>query len=191
MRTNPATAASTPPRPSARERGFSLLEVLIAAALFLVIAVGLVPLFTRSMLNNILGNESTEASTFAISQIESPRTLPMDHQDLRITSGLSRATQEFYEMQWMTEGAARYFVDVGWTTTAPAADLMRWRRDTTVQQFHMSDLQDDQILKTPLAAGTSPFAVSFKVITVQLTNPRTQQQRMIARWVKAIGPSSF
>ena len=64
-------------RPQARavgaEAGFSLLEVLIAAVLMLVIAVGVLPLFTRAMTASLSGNDSSQASNFGRSRLECMR----------------------------------------------------------------------------------------------------------------------
>ena len=44
-------------------KGLSLTEVLIAAALLLLIAISLIPLFQRSVVSNLYGTEATQAST--------------------------------------------------------------------------------------------------------------------------------
>ena len=47
---------ATVPHPSAERRpeaGFSLIEVLIASMLLLFIVIGVLPLFSRSMINNL------------------------------------------------------------------------------------------------------------------------------------------
>ena len=58
-----------------RERGFSVVEALVAAAIILVIASGVLPMFTRAMVNNVAGNEST-LPLFIWSQLRFPNKLP-------------------------------------------------------------------------------------------------------------------
>jgi len=49
-------------RTGRRDAGFSIIEALIAAAILLIIALGLLPLFTRSISDNVSGNDATQAT---------------------------------------------------------------------------------------------------------------------------------
>ena len=61
-------AARATPGP---EAGFSLIEALIATGILLMIAIGIIPLFASSILNNTRGADSTTATNFSRSQLES------------------------------------------------------------------------------------------------------------------------
>ena len=50
--------------------GFSIIEALIAAAILLIIALGLLPLFSRSINDNVSGNDATQATNGSRTQIE-------------------------------------------------------------------------------------------------------------------------
>jgi Tfp pilus assembly protein PilV len=56
--------------PQVTERGLSIVEVLIASALLLIIALGILPLFSRSIISNRQGLDSTEVSNMARTQME-------------------------------------------------------------------------------------------------------------------------
>jgi len=53
-------------RPRASEAGFSVVEGLIAAALLVFILIGVLPLFERSRLNLMQGNDSTQVANAVI-----------------------------------------------------------------------------------------------------------------------------
>jgi len=52
-----------------RAAGFSFIEALIATGIMLIIAVGIIPLFASSVLNNTRGADSTTATNFGRSEI--------------------------------------------------------------------------------------------------------------------------
>ncbi len=60
------------------EQGFSLVEVLIAAAIFLVVALGIVPLFAQAIVNNRSGADYTTATNLAKSELRAPVLAPHD-----------------------------------------------------------------------------------------------------------------
>ena len=59
----------------AATKGFSLIEVLMAMALLVVVVAGLLPLFTRSVLENLEGKESTLSVNHARSELETQKQL--------------------------------------------------------------------------------------------------------------------
>lgn len=77
-------------RPSS---GFSLIELLIAAGLMMVIMIGTIPLFMRSVTDNMAGRESTHATNWSRSRLESVNGLPLDREMYEI-SGLATARQD-------------------------------------------------------------------------------------------------
>ncbi|MDH3402262.1 MAG: hypothetical protein OES32_00080 [Acidobacteriota bacterium] len=132
-------------RPALRQAGFSLLEGLLAAALVMVITLGIMPLFTRSIIQNVAGKESTLSSNYARSTSEEMISLPLDREALRpVVSELSRETCEDYE------------AGTGWTLRDPCsadpAGTPTWTRQTTIQQFSIRDIYD-----ADTASGTPTF----------------------------------
>ena len=73
--------------PGITERGLSIVEVMIAAALLLIIALGILPLFSRSIISNRQGLDSTEVSNMARTQMEEYVQLPFNHQMLTVPDG--------------------------------------------------------------------------------------------------------
>lgn len=139
-----------------REKGFSLLEVMIAAVILLVIALGLIPLYARSIQSNVSGFDYTQVSNFAKSRAEeflqypwnSPRLIvPIGNNQLQIT--------DFYSQQ-----------DHTWKPVLASGEEALFNRVTTVRQLGIGDIT------TPLAGGTGAAAVHVKEITVTVTGTR-------------------
>ena len=158
-RQGPASETRSVSRGSA---GFSLIEVLIAAALLLFIALGVLPLFTRAMIDNNSGSESTQVANMARSRLEELYQLPFNSAEMTITAGTENVFEEYYSM-----------TDKIWKDgPAPndATDLASWSRVATVRQYAVNAL-DDEILDPAeaLPAGSDPSRIHLKEleITVQ------------------------
>ena len=141
--------------------GFSLIEGLIAAALFLAIAMGVLPLFTRSMINNEGGSDFTQISNAAKARAEELFELPFDSPILAINAGTETIYEEYFSRR-----------DEVWRpgTEADATgdgDLALMRRTTTIRQFNVNDLT------TPLDNSAPPGSVQLREITVQARSTRT------------------
>jgi Prokaryotic N-terminal methylation motif len=118
-----------------RDAGFSLLEALVAAALVLIITLGIMPLFTRSIIQNVSGKESTLSTNYSRSSTETLMPLPLDREVLRPPSGLD--AQEVCE---------RYDSTTEWTTYACGSSLSgqpTWLRTSTVHQYSIREIYDD------------------------------------------------
>ena len=156
--------AAAPSSDRRSEAGFSLVEVLIATALLLLIVIGLIPLFTRSMLNNVEGDEATRATNVAVDNFERLLSLPFDSLPMSLPAGVAITTQDdallLNTNQWHDAGSI------------PAGDHARYLRTTTVQQFNISDLLDNGTLDNPLPGGWTPSQVHIKVVDIQVGNPR-------------------
>jgi prepilin-type N-terminal cleavage/methylation domain-containing protein len=141
------------------ERGFSLVEVLVAAAILLVIALGLVPLYTRSIRSNVEGFDYTHVSNFAKSRAEEYRQLPFSSPGLTVPTGQAELeVPDFYsskEHRWMNE--------TEWATAESGGDVALFTRTTTVRQFGVSDLT------APLDGGQPAH---LKEITVAVQGSR-------------------
>lgn len=150
--------------------GFSLVEALIAAAILLVIALGLIPLFARAIVDNTTGNDSTQATNHTRTQLEELIQLPFNHQRLTLPAGAVQSQ----EVESWTQGVRDQTGDAqeGWWPGVPAdKGLPLWTRTTRVRQFNISDL-DDGTLDNPEEGGTQPTFVHLKEVEVQLDNAR-------------------
>jgi prepilin-type N-terminal cleavage/methylation domain-containing protein len=141
---------------SRSQRGFSVVEVLIAAAIFLIIAVGVLPLFIQSIRNNVAGRDATDISHVSKSRVE--ELLQVPYNSLEIPAG---STESVIEDYWSRTNKS-------WLTgTPPLADAV-WLRTTRVRQFALSDLTADGVADHPLDGGTPTGQVHFKEIVVEL-----------------------
>lgn len=150
--------------PPARERrraaGFSIIEVLVAAAILLVIALSLIPLFSRSLLANKSGADATTTSQFAISRVEALYQLDFNNAVLD-----PAVSNEYYSRR-----------DEEWVAgTAPSADPALWTRSTDIAQFNLSDLDDDGVFNSPLPVGTDPVFIHIKRIEITVDSARDQK----------------
>jgi hypothetical protein len=71
--------------------GFSIIEALIAAAILLIIALGLLPLFTRSISDNVSGNDATQATNGSRTQVEELLNVPFNNDRLAIPAGATNS----------------------------------------------------------------------------------------------------
>lgn len=166
-------------RPAARrgEAGFSIVEALIAAAILLVIALGLLPVFSRAINDNVTGNDSTQATNGSRTEVEELLQLPFGNTRLLVASGQTQAqTKDYYTRAKSDAGTDTYQIGdatEGWTTDATAAGRgpVLWNRTTTVEQYGITDLNDGK-LDTPLDGSTQGNFVHLKQIQVQIENPK-------------------
>lgn len=165
--TGVATGASRPPKLDRhpckrmpRAEGFSLIEGLVAGGLMLIIALGILPLFTRSMINNVGGSDFTQVSNAAKSRAEELFELPFDSQLLAITTGTDRVLEEYLSQRdkvWKPGVEADAVAD---------SDLALARRTATIRQFNINDLA------SPLDNSAPPGSVQIREITVQVRSTR-------------------
>lgn len=145
------------------QHGFSVVEVLIASLIFLVIAVGILPLFAASTRNNVDGREASEVSNFSRSAVED--LMQAAFNDARLTipaSGTVLTTSEYYSKVTQT-----------WKTGTPSsADPALWQRRVKVRQFNVSDIKDDGILNNPLQGDAEVGQVHLKEIEVEVWHAR-------------------
>lgn len=136
--------------------GFSLVEVLVAAFILMVIALGLVPIFTRSIRSNVEGFDYTQVSNLAKSRAEEYVQYPFFAPQLTIPGGSEQleVTDYFSDQQHR------------WVGAVSTGDVALFTRTTTVRQFGVSDL------KTPLPGDAPPDTVHLKEITVAIAGLR-------------------
>ncbi len=164
--------------------GFSIIEALIAAAILLLVAIGVLPLFVRAMTNNVSGSESTRVSNYSKSQIEDLFQLPFGSATLEV-GGTLLVPQYFEDPNPAIDGDER------WVTTTTAGRLVTWDRVATVRQYAVSAF-DDGVLQTSEAqpAGTATEFIHLKEIEVDVDARRAPgvlqlAPRMTARTLKS------
>jgi len=146
-----------------RERGLSLIEAVIAAGLLLVIAVGIIPLFTQAMSSNQSGADSTSVSNMARSQVEELYQLPFNNVRLTLTGGTELVISSYYSL------ATRKWYD----GEAPVGDPALWTRTATIRQYSVNSLDDGLLEPTEaLEADALPGQVHFKEIEVAALGTR-------------------
>ena len=142
------------------ERGFSVVEVLIATLIFLIIAVGILPLFAASARSNLEGREATEVSNFGRSSIEDLLQAPISDPRLAVPSGSTVRVSDEYWSQ----------TSKSWKPgTGTSADPALWRRRTRVRQYNVSNLS------VPLDGGIDSGQVHLKEVEVQVWHGRDPQ----------------
>lgn len=148
-----------------RAEGFTLIEVLIGLFFLLVIALGILPVFFRSSIENVSGKEATEVTNLGRSELEEFRQLPFNSANLTIDAGSEKTFDEYYS-----------FNDKKWKPgLAPTdgTDSARWSRSATVRQYGASALDDGQLDPSEaLPAGTDPGFIHLKEIYVTLDSSR-------------------
>lgn len=155
---------------TAREAGFSLVEALIAGLILLFIAMGLIPLFARSLRDNMSGNDSTQASNHGRARLEELQQLPFNNQSLSLAAASTEAT---VAESWAQGNVAQVGdADEGWWPGAPSGHgSLLWSRQTVIRQYGITDL-DDGTLGDPLPGGTEPVFVHLKEVEVRLESER-------------------
>ncbi|HET9769010.1 MAG TPA: prepilin-type N-terminal cleavage/methylation domain-containing protein [Thermoanaerobaculia bacterium] len=145
------------------ERGFSLIEVLIASVILLFVALGVITLFTMSASSNLQGSESTKAANYARERLELLWQVPFSDPQLTITgSATDKKSYEYYD----AAPTARKWVAMPGPTPPVGAT---WTRITTIRQFAANDLA------TPINGDVgiaNPQQVQMKEIKVEVHNAR-------------------
>jgi hypothetical protein len=137
-----------------------LIEGVVAAAILLAISLGILPLFTRSIINNRSGFEFSEITNASKARAEELFQLPFDSPQLAINSGTERIFEEYFSQR-----------DKIWTPGIESdatsdGDLALLRRTTTIRQFNVNDLN------TPIDDSAPPGSVQIREITVRAQSTR-------------------
>lgn len=131
------------PQRSRDQAGFSLVEALVATLLVATIVLGVMPLFTTSIVQNVSGKESTIATNYSRSGTEELVSLPLDRIQLRPPVGQNsqQICQAYENGEWDYIGC-----------TAPILGQPAWIRRTSVQQYNINEIYDGDT-----AAGIPTF----------------------------------
>jgi prepilin-type N-terminal cleavage/methylation domain-containing protein len=143
------------------EKGFSLIEVLIAAGIFLIVALGIVPFFTQAIVNNRAGADYTQSTNYAKSELERLFSLPMSSPDLQVTVGTSAVTVQYYSQTTHT-----------WVTTLTSGDVALWTRTVTIRQYSLSGMLNGAAPADALDASTPTAFVHARQIEVKVQSGR-------------------
>lgn len=146
------------------ERGFSLIEVLIAAAILLVVALGVLPIFSQAIVNNRAGADYTQVTNIAKSELERLYSLPFWSPELEVV-GAETVRPEYFSQR-----------DQKWVDgDAPANDPPLWTRTTLIRQYGIGGIIDtdkDGTLDPPRPGGSLPREVHVKEIEVRAASGR-------------------
>jgi prepilin-type N-terminal cleavage/methylation domain-containing protein len=141
------------------QAGMSLIEVLIAVALMVTVALSLLPLFSRSIRQNREGGNFTELTNVARSSLEEYLQLDFNSPQLTIPAGSDeRLVNEYWD------GTLRRWMPLADPLNPPAGAL--WQRSVQVQQFAGGDLLTDGVLDDPVDGGALIGNVQLKMIRV-------------------------
>lgn len=165
---------------TAETSGFSLIEVLIAAVILAFILLGLLPLFTRSVVDNAAGRSAGDQANLGRSYLEELIQLPFHHDRLVVDAGTAKVENRFLATNSDVRG------DETWEATKPTDDVALWQRTTTVRQYGifgvedtdgdgvidviegLEDADNDGVPDRALEAGTIPGGVHLKGLGVRL-----------------------
>lgn len=148
------------------EGGFSVVEVLLAAAVLLIVTIGILPLFTRSISNNVQGQQMTLAVNRAKSEMETmiqadfnSTALDIQPGDTMLDGSNGKETIEFWseeEHDWVAE------------SDFPSTEEMNFRRTTRIRQYNLQELTEKDATKdwVALAGGTPGNEIHLKEIEV-------------------------
>ena len=129
----------------AGQAGFSLVEGLIAAALLLVIAVSVLPIFMRALESNLSGGRSSQLATFVTTDIEAVSQEPVD-QDAWDVGGTGTGVLELGEDFWdMGPPLPNLFLgDEKWVDTeadATGPSSLMWSREIEIRKYSLADIR--------------------------------------------------
>jgi prepilin-type N-terminal cleavage/methylation domain-containing protein len=157
-------------------QGFSLVEVLIAVALMGLLMIGVLPMFAKSMSNNVEGNQLTEVTSRARAHLEELLGQPFDSPELTVPPGqdqlLVREMWSSVQERWFDEA------------DFPATEETLFSRTTVVRQFNLTALSDvDFELETDevVPGGSSPALVHVKEIEVRVNSGPPNVLSMLGR----------
>lgn len=152
--------------PRRRSAGFTLVETLVAIALLGLILVGVLPLFTQSMLNNLKGNRGTQGAN------NTGQVLEDAGHDRYLSPDLSWNTADTsltYPISYLAEDLSATVETVPqWVTVIPPGQTEGWRREVVITQHSINDITDNNLLDTPLAGTWDPSGVQLKEVQVQV-----------------------
>lgn len=167
--TTPRLAADRP------DRGFSLIESMIAMVLMLMISLSILPMFTRSMTAANSGREKTDVTTF-LRIADELLAMPLGEGQMVPQTGEKTRETIFFWCQ----GDSRVVADAdeGWFDDPESRGLVLWDRRTSTRQYSVRSLDADLEGRSDLdeeeaiAGGDSLENVHWTVTEVLLDGRR-------------------
>lgn len=157
----------SPPRvndPTHRsDGGFSTVEALLAGVLLLIMALGVLPMFTQALSNNRQGKLASDTANEARSELERIIQQSFESDELTIPSG----EDELERTAFYSEFQRRWIDEDDWNGGTHGTKL--FTRITTVRQYGFEALEDDKLEASEALSGDAPPGqVHFKEILVQV-----------------------
>ncbi|HEV8581515.1 MAG TPA: prepilin-type N-terminal cleavage/methylation domain-containing protein [Thermoanaerobaculia bacterium] len=173
------------------QRGFSIVEVMIAAAIFLVVALGILPIFAQAIRNNLAGRDATDVSNLGKSKVEEMMQVPFD--SLVVPNGQQWAcTAEYWslsEKKWKSTAAPTAPTECSTSKVDLTGISALWVRVAQIRQFSLSDIQKSGTA-APLVGGTAAGLVQIKEIVVEVRstnkNPLGSGKSLTLRMLRAV-----
>jgi len=163
-----------------RQGGFSMVESLIAAAIIGIVAIGILPMFTRAMVDNMAGADYTRVTNYAKSKEEDFSRMPVLQQAIQVPAGQTN----FLTTEYM-DPASLY-----WVATPPSNPLGVWTRVTTYTQYNLYDTDDDQMFNNPIAGGAvgvdavQVIQAQVQVKSISTIGPLGGRRTTLVRYLK-------
>ncbi len=141
-----------PSSPSCREAGFSLIEGLMAAALLLIVAVSVLPLFMRALESNTRGGRASQLSALTVGALEEVNQATVDREDFQLDAttvlpggaiaGVRRTGTVYWDLGnlWEDDDPAK-IGDERWVADKDsAAGPVLWSRSLDVYKYSFADV---------------------------------------------------
>lgn len=152
-----------------RERGFSVVEVLIAAGILLFILLGLLPIFTQSAVSNSSGNQYTQLTNAAKSELERLMDLPIDNTEVVVPAGNTElVTTTYYS------GVSKTWVD----SATLGSEEPVWNRKVTIRQCDLAGFVSGRC--ATLLAGNIVPPAQLRQIDIEVSPGRTGASTALA-----------
>jgi type II secretory pathway pseudopilin PulG len=140
----------------------TLVEVLVAVLIMVVVAMGLIPLFSRSIRQNREGANFMELTNVARSTLEQYLQLDFNAPQLTLADG----QPDIVIQEYWHQGVRQWLPLPADLNTLPIAAQVE--RTILIQQFSSGDLILDGKLDTPHPGGTSLQQIQLKRIRVMV-----------------------
>ncbi len=152
-----------------KERGFSVVEVLIAASILLFILLGLLPIFTRSAVSNSSGNQYTQLTNAAKSELERLIDLPIDNTEVVVPNGVNELVITTYYA-----ASSKQWVD----TVKLGSEEPVWNRKVTIRQCDLTGFVNGRC--TTLQPGGVVPPAQLRQIDIEVSPGRTGASTALA-----------
>ena len=150
--------------PRTGEAGFTVVEGLVAALILAIILIGILPMVTRSMQNNLQGGDATHEANAVTDKTEELLALQFNHSSVTVPDGLpSLVSTSYFSLANNT-----------WSATSGGSDD-QFTRTLTVEQFSGDDLATDGTLDSPIMGSLTKEtlqATQLKRLTFEITKRR-------------------